>query len=62
MIEMSIDSLRVGLMNPKSTQHGTPYVVLLKEKTAEHTCPSLSARLRLTLSPSSCAASRCLVR
>ena len=32
MIEMTIDSLRVGMMNPKSTQHGTPYVVLLKEK------------------------------
>lgn len=39
MIEMSIDSLRVGLMNPKSTQHGTPYVVLLKEKTAERYLP-----------------------
>jgi len=39
MVEMSIDSLRVGLMNPKSTQHGTPYVVLLKEKTAERYLP-----------------------
>jgi uncharacterized protein len=39
MIEMSIDSLRVGLMNPKSTQHGTPYVVLLKEKTAGRYLP-----------------------
>jgi len=26
-------------MNPKSTQHGTPYVVLLKEKTAERYLP-----------------------
>ncbi len=39
MIEMTIDSLRVGMMNPKSTQHGTPYVVLLKEKTAERYLP-----------------------
>jgi len=39
MVEMSIDSLRVGLMNPKSTQHGTPYVVLLKEKAAERYLP-----------------------
>ena len=39
MIEMTIDSLRVGLMNPKSTQHGTPYVVLLKEKGAERYLP-----------------------
>jgi hypothetical protein len=39
MIEMTIDSLRVGLMNPKSTQHGTPYVVLLKEKGAERFLP-----------------------
>ena len=39
MIEMSIDSLRVGLMNPKSTQHGTPYVVLLKDKSAERYLP-----------------------
>ena len=39
MIEMSIDSLRVGMMNPKSTQHGTPYVVLLKEKAAERYLP-----------------------
>jgi len=39
MIEMSIDSLRVGLMNPKSTQHGTPYVVLLKDKGAERYLP-----------------------
>jgi uncharacterized protein len=39
MIEMSIDSLRVGLMNPKSAQHGTPYVVLLKEKSAERYLP-----------------------
>jgi uncharacterized protein len=39
MMEMTIDSLRVGLMNPKSTQHGTPYVVLLKEKSAERYLP-----------------------
>ena len=39
MIEMTIDSLRVGMMNPKSTQHGTPYVVLLKEKTSERYLP-----------------------
>ncbi len=39
MIEMTIDSLRVGMMNPKSTQHGTPYVVLLKEKSAERYLP-----------------------
>jgi bifunctional DNase/RNase len=39
MIEMSIDSVRVGLMNPKSTQHGTPYVILLKEKAAERYLP-----------------------
>jgi len=39
MIEMSIDSLRVGLMNPKSTQHGTPYVVLLKDKSSERYLP-----------------------
>jgi bifunctional DNase/RNase len=39
MIEMTIDSLRVGMMNPKSTQHGTPYVVLLKEKAAERYLP-----------------------
>ena len=39
MIEMSIDSLRVGLMNPKSAQHGTPYVVLLKDKTSERYLP-----------------------
>lgn len=39
MIEMTIDSLRVGMMNPKSTQHGTPYVVLLKEKNAERYLP-----------------------
>jgi bifunctional DNase/RNase len=39
MIEMTIDSLRVGMMNPKSTQHGTPYVVLLKEKAADRYLP-----------------------
>ncbi|MCL2281657.1 MAG: bifunctional nuclease family protein [Dehalococcoidia bacterium] len=39
MIEMTIDSLRVGMMNPKSAQHGTPYVVLLKERTAERYLP-----------------------
>jgi len=39
MIEMTIDSLRVGMMNPKSAQHGTPYVVLLKEKGAERYLP-----------------------
>jgi len=39
MIEMTIDSLRVGMMNPKSAQHGTPYVVLLKEKIAERYLP-----------------------
>ena len=39
MIEMTIDSLRVGMMNPKSTQHGTPYVVLLKEKGSERYLP-----------------------
>ena len=39
MIEMTFESLRVGMMNPKLTQHGTPYVVLLKEKTAERYLP-----------------------
>ncbi|MCL2140567.1 MAG: bifunctional nuclease family protein [Dehalococcoidia bacterium] len=39
MIEMTIDSLRVGMMNPKAAQHGTPYVVLLKEKAAERYLP-----------------------
>lgn len=39
MVEMSIDSLRVGLMNPKSAQHGTPYVVLLKDKSSERYLP-----------------------
>ena len=39
MIEMTIDSLRVGMMNSKAAQHGTPYVVLLKERTAERYLP-----------------------
>ncbi|MCL1886201.1 MAG: bifunctional nuclease family protein [Dehalococcoidia bacterium] len=39
MIEMTIDSLRVGMMNPKAAQHGTPYVVLLKERAAERYLP-----------------------
>jgi len=39
MFEMTIDSLRVGMMNPKAAQHGTPYVVLLKEKNAERFLP-----------------------
>ena len=39
MIEMTLDSLRVATKNPKSTDHGTPYVALLKEKTTERYLP-----------------------
>jgi len=39
MIEMTIESVRKGMMNPKSSQAGVPYVVLLKEKAAERYLP-----------------------
>ena len=35
MIEMIIDSLRAGLINPNMPQRGTPYIVMLKEKDAD---------------------------
>lgn|GEM_PF-337585 len=35
MIEMIIDSLRAGLINPSVPQRGTPYIVMLKEKDAD---------------------------
>ena len=31
MLEMTIESIRVGLMNPKLTLHNSQYVVMLKE-------------------------------
>ena len=39
MIEMIVDSVRVGMMNQKSAQHNAPYLLLLKEKTAEKYLP-----------------------
>jgi bifunctional DNase/RNase len=39
MLEMTIESIRVGLMNPKLTLHNSQYVVMLKEKTAERYLP-----------------------
>ena len=39
MLEMTIESIRVGLMNPKLTLHNSQYVVMLKEKDAERYLP-----------------------
>ena len=39
MLEMTIDSIRVGLMNPKLTLHNSQYVIMLKEKNAERYLP-----------------------
>jgi len=39
MLEMTIESIRVGLMNPKLTMHNSQYVVMLKEKGAERYLP-----------------------
>jgi hypothetical protein len=39
MLEMTIESIRVGLMNPKLTLHNSQYVVMLKEKGAERYLP-----------------------
>lgn len=39
MIEMIVDSLRTATKNPMNTQHGTPYVALLKEKTGARYLP-----------------------
>ena len=39
MIEMIIDSLRAGLINPNMPQRGTPYIVMLKEKDADFYLP-----------------------
>ena len=39
MPEMTIESIRVGLMNPKLTLHNSQYVVMLKEKDAERYLP-----------------------
>ena len=39
MLEMNIESIRVGLMNPKLTLHNSQYVVMLKEKEAERYLP-----------------------
>ena len=39
MLEMTIESIRVGLMNPKLTLHNSQYVVMLKEKEAERYLP-----------------------
>ena len=39
MLEMTIESIRVGLMNPKLTMHNSQYVVMLKEKEAERYLP-----------------------
>ena len=39
MLEMTIESIRVGLMNPKLTLHNSQYVVMLKEKTEERYLP-----------------------
>jgi bifunctional DNase/RNase len=39
MLEMTIESIRVGLMNPKLTLHNSQYVVMLKEKAAERYLP-----------------------
>jgi len=39
MLEMTIDSIRVGLMNPKLTLHNSQYVIMLKEKEAERYLP-----------------------
>ena len=39
MLEMTIESIRVGLMNPKLTMHNSQYVVMLKEKEAKRYLP-----------------------
>ena len=39
MLEMTIESIRVGLMNPQLTRLNSQYVVMLKEKTAERYLP-----------------------
>jgi len=39
MLEMTIESIRVGLMNPKLTLHNSQYVVMLKEKSEERYLP-----------------------
>ncbi len=39
MLEMTIESIRVGLMNPKLTLHNSQYVVMLKEKAEERYLP-----------------------
>ncbi len=39
MLEVTIESIRVGLMNPKLTLHNSQYVVMLKEKDAERYLP-----------------------
>ena len=39
MLEMTIESIRVGLMNPKLTLHNSQYVVMLKEKGAKRYLP-----------------------
>ncbi|MEE9583378.1 MAG: bifunctional nuclease family protein [Dehalococcoidales bacterium] len=39
MLEMTIESIRVGLMNPQLSRLNSQYVVMLKEKTAERYLP-----------------------
>ena len=39
MLEMTIESIRVGLMNPQLTRLNSQYVVMLKEKAAERYLP-----------------------
>lgn len=39
MLEMTIESIRVGLMNPQLTRLNSQYVVMLKEKMAERYLP-----------------------
>ncbi len=39
MLEMTIESIRVGLMNPQLTLHNSQYVVMLKEKGEERYLP-----------------------
>ncbi len=39
MLEMTIESIRVGLMNPQLTRLNSQYVVMLKEKEAERYLP-----------------------
>lgn len=39
MLEMTIDSIRVGLMNPQLSRLNSQYVVMLKERVAERYLP-----------------------